>query len=179
LSNFRTGKPPKIELMLKEYNVSNIWKMFWRSTWVVWKVLGHNHRRQQYRQDFLFFFLNWYTCRKYLCETASYSVPSRGVYVYMCVCVCVIECDQMQINILHLRWVGRRGHIKKRVSTVNFLMCFRLHKRSSLTVQRIKFSFFWLIKSSKFVVKIGLVLGDFVHCSSGFSYANFGWFCTL
>jgi hypothetical protein len=28
LSNFRTGKPPKIELMLKEYNVSNIWKMF-------------------------------------------------------------------------------------------------------------------------------------------------------
>ena len=38
-------------------------------TWMVWKVLGLDHRWQHYRQDF--FFLSWYNCHKYPREIVS------------------------------------------------------------------------------------------------------------
>jgi hypothetical protein len=41
-------------------------------TWVVWKVLGLEHRWQHYQQDFLF--LSWYICHRHSCEIASHSI---------------------------------------------------------------------------------------------------------
>jgi hypothetical protein len=41
-------------------------------TWVVWKVLGLDHRWQQYRQEF--FYMNCYICHKNPCEIASHSI---------------------------------------------------------------------------------------------------------
>jgi hypothetical protein len=43
-------------------------------TYVVWKVLGLNHRWQHYRQEFFFYHPNWYIFQKHPCEIASHSV---------------------------------------------------------------------------------------------------------
>jgi len=46
-------------------------------TWVVWKVLGFDHRWQKYHPVF---FLSCYICHKHLCETASHSIKRYVLY---------------------------------------------------------------------------------------------------
>ena len=70
------------------------------TTWVVWKVLGLNHRWQLYQQDF--FFLRWYVCHKHPCEIAIHSIKKFVLYSYLKQECCLYPLKWIKLSIVCL-----------------------------------------------------------------------------